>query len=199
MSFTDALIASLPAYGLPLLALVIFISCLGIPVPGSIGMMLMGAFAAAGEYSLVAVISVALLAAIAGDQTGYFIGRTGGRRLVERLTRHPARKAAIDTAEAEMARRGMLAVFLTRWLLSPLGPYLNLLTGATRFPWMRFTIAGAAGEAVWVGAYTGLGAAFSQNVTEIAEISGSISGLLVTGGIAVYLGIKLFAALRSSR
>lgn len=199
MSFTEALVTSLPAYGLPLLALVIFVSCLGLPVPGSVVMMLMGAFATAGEYSLFAVIAIALTSAILGDQTGYFIGRTGGRRLVERLSDHPARKAALDKAEAEMARRGMLAVFLTRWLLSPLGPYLNILTGATRFPWLRFTLAGVVGEAVWVGAYTGLGATFSDNVTEIAEISGNISGLLVAGGIAAYLGVKLYAALRSSR
>ncbi|WP_054157215.1 DedA family protein [Rhizobium sp. AAP43] len=199
MSLTETLLASLPIYGLPLLAGVIFISCLGAPLPGSIVMMLMGAFAAAGDFTLWAVVAVALGAAVGGDQIGYLIGQTGGRRLVEWLAANPARKTALDRAEQQMAARGAAAVFLTRWLLSPLGPYLNLLAGAARFSWLRFTLAGIAGEGVWVGVYTGLGATFSDNVTQIAEISGNVSGLIVTGGLAVYLGLKIVTILRRSR
>lgn len=199
MSVTETLLASLPTYGLPLLAGIIFVGCLGAPLPGSIVMMLMGAFATAGDFSLSAVVGVALAAAIGGDQAGYLLGRTGGRRIVDTLASQPARKAALERAELEMAARGVAAVFLTRWLLSPLGPYLNLLAGAARFPWLRFTLAGVAGEGVWVGLYTGLGATFSDNVTQIAEISGNLSGLIVTGGIAVYLGMKVLAAIRRSR
>ncbi len=96
-----------------------------------------------------------------------------------------------------MDARGNSAVFLTRWLLSPLGPYLNLLAGASGFSWLRFTMAGMLGETVWVGLYTGLGATFSESVTEIAEISGSISGFLAAGAVAAFLGYKLLQALRA--
>ena len=34
-----------------------------------------------------------------------------------------------------MAERGGIAIFLTRWLFSALGPYVNLAAGASRQPW----------------------------------------------------------------
>ena len=197
MTLTETLLASLPSYGLPLLGLVVCISCLGAPLPASIVMMLMGALAAAGDFTLWLVVAVALASAITGDQIGYVIGRTVGQRLVPVVSRNAARRKAIERAQQEMDTRGSMAVFLTRWLLSPLGPYLNLMAGASGFSWMRFALAGILGEAVWVGLYTGLGATFNESVTEIAEISGSISGFLAAGAVAAILGYKLLQALQS--
>lgn len=197
MTLTETLLASLPSYGLSLLGLVVCISCLGAPLPASIVMMLMGALAAAGDFTLWIVVAVALGSAVAGDQLGYVLGRSAGKRLVPILARNAARRKAIERAEREMDARGNLAVFFTRWLLSPLGPYVNLMAGASGFSWLRFSVAGMLGEAVWVGLYTGLGATFSGSVTEIAEISGSISGFLAAGAVAVILGFKLLQALRA--
>lgn len=197
MSLTETLLASLPSYGLSVLGLVVCVSCLGAPLPASIVMMLMGAFATAGDFTLWIVIAVALAAAVLGDQLGYLLGRTAGKRLVPIVARNPTRRRAIERAQREMDERGTGAVFLTRWLLSPLGPYLNLMAGASGFSWLRFTLAGVLGEAVWVGVYTGLGATFSDSVTEIAEISGSISGFLAAAAVAAILGFKLLHALRS--
>ena len=64
MTLTETLLASLPSYGLSLLGLVVFASCLGAPLPASIVMMLMGALAAAGDFTLWIVIAVALGAAL---------------------------------------------------------------------------------------------------------------------------------------
>ena len=197
MTLTETLLASLPSYGLSLLGLVVFASCLGAPLPASIVMMLMGALAAAGDFTLWIVIAVALASAVFGDQLGYMLGWSAGRRLVPIVARNPARRKAIERAQREMDERGNVAVFLTRWLLSPLGPYLNLMAGASGFSWARFTLAGILGETVWVGLYTGLGASFSESVTEIAENSGSISGFLAAGAVAAILGFKLLRALRS--
>lgn len=197
MSLTETLLASLPSYGLSLLAVVVGISCLGAPLPASIVMMLMGALATAGDFTLWIVMAVALGSALAGDQIGYLLGRIAGRRLLPIITRNTARRAAVERAEREMDARGNLAVFLTRWLLAPLGPYLNLIAGASGFPWLRFTVAGIFGETVWVGLYTGLGATFSSSVTEIAEITGNISGFLAAGAVAAILGFKLLRGLRA--
>ncbi len=197
MTLTETLLASLPSYGLSLLGIVVCVSCLGAPLPASIVMMLMGALAAAGDFTLWIVIAVALACAVGGDQLGYILGRTAGRRLVPIVARNPARRKAIERAEREMDERGNVAVFLTRWLLSPLGPYLNLMAGASGFSWPRFTLASILGEAVWVGLYTGLGATFSDSVTQIAEISGSISGFLAAGAVAAILGYKLLQAFRA--
>lgn len=193
---TDQLLALLPIYGLPLLAAVTGLSCLGLPLPASIVMMLMGAFAAAGDFNLTAVFLMALGAAVLGDQTGFAIGRLGGATIVSRLARTPARQQALANAQERINTRGAAAIFLTRWLLAPLGPYVNLLAGAAAFSWARFTVYGVAGELFWVGGYTGLGVTFSDNVMTIAEIVGDLSGFLAAGVIALYLGWRILRILR---
>ncbi|MGV8938160.1 MAG: DedA family protein [Allorhizobium sp.] len=193
---TDTFLALAPIYGLPFLAMITALSCLGLPAPASVVMMMMGSFAAAGDFPMLAVLVTALTAAICGDQLGFFIGRFAGKKVIDRLSTNPARKAALERATLEIDKRGRLGVFFTRWLLSPLGPYVNLITGAAGFPWSRFTLFGVLGEIVWVTLSVGLGVLFSDNVVAIAEIVGNASGFLAAGVVTLLLGWQLFKVLR---
>lgn len=188
---TDWLLIAVPTYGPWLVAVVTFLSCVALPVPASILMLTAGGFAAAGDLALWQVAGGALAGAVAGDQTGYWAARAGGPRLLDRIAKGEARAQVVDKARAFVAAKGVVAVFLTRWLLSPLGPYANLVTGATRFHWLPFTFAAAAGEAVWVGVYTGAGYAFGGNLQAAKEFAGSIIGFLAAGAVAVGLGLWL--------
>lgn len=98
-----------------------------------------------------------------------------------------------------MAARGMTAVFLTRWLLAPLGPYVNLIAGATHFSWIRFSTASVAGELIWTAGYTGLGVVFSDNIVAIAEFASDLSGLIVSVVVALALGWRIVQILRQDR
>jgi membrane-associated protein len=190
---SDWLLSAVPAYGPSLVAAVTFLSCLALPVPASLLMLAAGGFAAAGDLALWQVAGGALLGAVAGDQTGYWAARRGGAPLLDRVA-SGARAATFQRARALVAAKGTVAVFLTRWLLSPLGPYANLISGATRLDWMRFTLAGVAGESVWVGLYTGAGFAFGDNLQAATDFAGSILGFLAAGAVALALGLWLRAA-----
>lgn len=48
--------------------------------------------------------------------------------------------AGVEEAEAWLKRREGAAVFLSRRLLTPLGPVVNLTAGATEYPWPRFLL-----------------------------------------------------------
>ncbi|MFG6084142.1 VTT domain-containing protein [Paracoccus litorisediminis] len=63
----------------------------------------------------------------------------------------PAKKTTQLLAKAQilLARHGVWTVFLSRWLLSPMGPYVNLICGATRSIWWRFSLSSLAGESLW--------------------------------------------------
>ncbi|QLF71137.1 DedA family protein [Peteryoungia desertarenae] len=196
---SEALLEIIPAYGLPMLALLTALSCLGLPFPVSFAMMLMGSLAAAGDFDVTLVFMTAFLAALLGDQIGFAVGRYGGTRVIARITRTPQRKAMLAQAEARMAATGMTAVFFTRWLLSPIGPYVNIIAGATRFPWARFSLASFAGELIWTGGYTGLGVVFADNIVAIAEFASDLSGLLVSAVVALALGWRILQILRHSR
>jgi membrane-associated protein len=191
---TDWLLALVPQYGLWLLAATTFLSCLALPFPASVLMLTAGGFVAAGDLAMVPTFAAAAGGGIAGDQLGYWAGKGLGARLVNRLRKDPARDKALGRAVAIIERRGVIAVFLTRWLFSPLGPWVNLMAGSTGYGWARFTLAGIAGEAVWAGLYVGMGYTFGGNIEAATELLGSALGALAAAATAVFLGIWLYHA-----
>lgn len=190
----DDVLALAGTYGLPFLGLVTALSCLALPVPVSIAMMIGGSLAASGDFNLAAVVLTAYAAALIGDQAGFWIGRAGGTPILTWFERKPARAKLIGEARAYAEKRGWIAVFLTRWLFSPLGPYVNFAGGATGANWAAFSSASAAGELVWVVLYVGLGYFFSANVSAVAELAGDASGFLAAGAVAAFLGWRLWVA-----
>jgi membrane protein DedA with SNARE-associated domain len=70
--------------GYPLLFVLVAAESAGALVPGETSLIVAGALAGQGQLSLPLVIAVAAAAAIAGDNTGYLIGRRGLRRLLDR-------------------------------------------------------------------------------------------------------------------
>ncbi len=191
---TDWLLGLVPQYGIYLLAVGTFSSCLALPVPASILMIAAGGFVASGDLSLSGSTMAALAGAMFGDQAGYFGGRLGGARLIERLG---SRAVPVAKATAFLAAHGGIAVFLSRWLVSALGPYLNVAAGAAGLPWLRFTVWGLIGEAVWVAIYVGAGFAFSGNLAAASGMAFDLLGIIGTGAVALGLGYWLFLVLRA--
>lgn len=192
---TETILSLVPSYGLILVALGTFLSCLALPVPSSLIMLSAGGFAAAGDLVLWQVAATALIGAIAGDQLGYVIGRQAARYL---RGRKPSRRRAalLARAEGKLHDNAAAAVFFSRWLVSPLGPYVNFAGGAARIDWRGFTAAGAAGEVIWVALYVGLGAGFADDILALADMLGNASGLVAALVVTAALALWLRAALR---
>ena len=181
----DSLLALLPVYGPWLLALTTFLSCLAVPVPSSLMMIASGAFVGSGDLSLPVMAGAAYAGAVSGDQAGYALGRRAGGLVPEGKSK---RAKLIARAIAGLQARGAWAVFLTRWMFSALGPWINLAAGATGYSHRQFTIAGALGEAVWVTTYIGLGIVFGANLEAAAEFASNALGLLAAGAVAAGFG-----------
>ncbi len=179
-------------YGVPLLFGVTFLSCLAIPVPSSLLMLASGGFAATGDVTLGSVILAAYAGAVLGDNSGYWIARAFGPQLTRWLATRPRRAQLYVLAQGFMDRWGGSSIFLSRWLVAPLGPYVNYVSGLTKLNWPRFALWGMAGEVAWVGIYVGLGYAFSHNIARLADLLGDISGFLVAGVIVTGLGAWLW-------
>ena len=191
---TEIILALAADYGVPLLFCVTFLSCLALPVPSSLLMLASGGFAAAGDLSLPAVAAAAFCGAVIGDNAGYWIARHLGDRLGDWLAAKPKRAALRDKSEAFMHKWGGSSVFFSCWLVAPLGPYMNYVSGLSRFSWPRFALWGVAGEIVWVGLYVGLGYSFADNITAISDLLGNLSGFIAAGAVAIGLGIWLVRA-----
>lgn len=186
----------LPEYGLWLLGLTTFLSCLAIPAPSSLMMLAAGGFVASGDLDLLQVAAAAFAGAVLGDQTGFHLARRQGPELMRRIKASGRRASLLARAEALISRYGGSGIFLTRWLFSALGPWANFAAGATGFSRSRFSFTAAAGEVVWVFLYVGMGYAFAGNLEAAADLLGSVIGLLAAGAAALILGLWLRAALR---
>src|SRR6266542_7097332 len=190
------LLAALSLYGLPLLFGVIVVAAAGIPLPISLMLVAAGSFAELGQLKLWQVIAISSAAAVLGDQIGYALGRWGGRRLASRIARRKNGVARIAQAEAFAKRWGGAGIFFSRWLVTPLGPWLNLTSGMAAYPWTLFFFWDLIGEVLWVVLYVTLGKFFSGRVQALVEILGNLAWVIVGLILAVILGWHLLRYLR---
>ncbi len=177
---TETLLALVPTYGVWLVLIALPLSCLALPVPSSMLVMIAGGFAAAGDMVLWQVQLAAFAGFVVGDQLAYGIGRTGGSRLVSRAKRYPRIATAFTKAEELLARKGSVAVFLSRTILSPLGPYMGYLSGALDMRWATFTLAAILGAACWSLGYSYLGYIFATQIAQVASLISNALGLILT-------------------
>lgn len=181
---TDILLEWVSHYGLAILAGSIYLAALGAPLPASVLLVLSGAFAASGEMDFWSVALTAYFSAVAGDISGYAIAYRGGTWLRPRL-RRSALGTQLGRTEAFMEKWGGLGVFFSRWLVAPLGPTVNYVSGLSRLGWRRFILWDLLGEVVWVSAYITIGTAFSTSALMLVDMIASASWVFI-GVLGMY-------------
>ncbi|WP_163272578.1 DedA family protein [Chelativorans alearense] len=189
---TETMFAMVASYGVAVILLSAYFSCLGVPVPTAFVMLAGGAFVASGDLDGASVLGAALIGAVLGDQTGFNIGRIGGATLTRRMMKDRKRAAALGRARRFMDRWGAAGVFFSTWLMSPLGPYVNLLAGATRMNWMRFTFWDTVGETIWVGFYVAMGYLFAARIAQLAELLANSVAFLTAASVTTLMGLTLY-------
>lgn len=193
---SETVFTLITAYSVYVIFASAFLSCLMLPLPTSLMMLAGGAFVASGDLVLWQVIAAAYGGAFFGDQTGYLIGRYGGAPLLEKVARSPARAAALTRARAMVDRYGGLGVFFSTWLTAPLGPWVNLIAGATGLSWRRFAIWDLLGETIWVSLYVSLGFVFSSQIGTLAAIISNVIGLIAAVTVAIVMAAWIRVTLR---
>jgi membrane protein DedA with SNARE-associated domain len=171
-------------HGLPLLFVVVMLESFGIPLPGETALIFFGVLASQGNYDVTWVITVAAIAAIVGDNLGYWlIGRLGGRALFNR-NRWLKRWAdsVLPRAERIMDRHGGKAVFFGRFV-AILRFTAAWIAGLGRMHWWKFLFWNAAGGIVWATA-VGLVAFYGGKAAADAITH---YGIYAAGGIVVLL------------
>ncbi|HEY0000720.1 MAG TPA: DedA family protein [Actinoplanes sp.] len=141
----------------------------GVPAPGQTIMVAAAIYAGAGRLNIVGVAAIAFVAAVLGDNVGYWIGVRGGRKAVHRWGRYvfltPERLAR---AEAFFARRGGRIVVVARFI-DGLRQFNGVIAGITAMPWRTFLIFNAIGAALWVGWWTTVAYLLGTHLIEIID------------------------------
>ena len=117
--------------------------------------------------SIVAVGVVGFVAAVAGDNIGYAIGRFGGRALVERWGRYVfLTKERLDKAERFFQRHGGKIIVVARFI-EGLRQANGIIAGISGMRWLKFLACNALGAALWVGTWVSVGYFAGQHITTI--------------------------------
>jgi membrane protein DedA with SNARE-associated domain len=157
----------LDRWGYLAVAGVIGVESFGVPAPGQTIMVAAAVYASAGRLNVVAVGAIAFVAAVLGDNVGYWIGVRGGRKVVHRFGKYifitPER---LERAEKFFARRGNRIVVVARFI-DGLRQLNGVIAGITAMPWRTFLIYNAIGAAIWVGWWTTISYLLGTHILEI--------------------------------
>ena len=192
----DQLLASVSQYGAPALFGIVTIAAIGAPLPITLLLIVAGSMISQGAMNLWSTLGVASAGSILGDQAGYAIGRWGGPSIAARLCALFGKRASLPAMEAKVKTWGGPGIFVTRWLLSPLGPWINLASGTARYPWHRFLFWDALGELAGAALFISLGRFFSDRVMSLYGVLGDLTWAVAGLLAAIIFGYLLVARLR---
>jgi membrane protein DedA with SNARE-associated domain len=178
----------LQSYGYVAVFAFVALESLGIPLPGETTLIAASVYAGSTHHLDIGVVFlVAAAAAIAGDNAGYWVGRTGGQRLAGRygrLVRLDATKLLVG--RYLFARHGGKVVFFGRFI-TVLRTYAAFFAGLNSMRWPRFTGFNAVGGVVWSALFAfgafGLGAAATGFGQAITLVGLAVGGVLTVAGI----------------
>lgn len=181
-SITELFLTWVITYGEPALALTLFLAAFGLPLPATFFVLAAGAFARQGVIDWYIALPLGLLAAVLGDSLSYGVGRFANGWVQKRF----ANSSTWQSAQEKFDKRGGQAIYLTRFLLTPLAIPTNLIAGGSGYPFLRFLLYDAAGEGTWLLLYGGVGYVFASQWEMLNDLISDFSGLLV--GILFFAG-----------
>jgi membrane-associated protein len=184
------------AWGYWAVALGLLLENTGVPVPGETILILASVLSYnTHELRLPWIFVVGTIAATAGDNIGYWIGRKGGRPLLERWQRFfRVSDDHIAAAEKLIERYGAGSIFFARFITGVrviAGP----LAGVLRMEWKRFALFNFLGALVWVVVIASLGYSFGSQWGRLLELMKEANWII----LAVFAVAVLFILWKRQR
>lgn len=155
--------------GLLLIAAIVFAESgmfVGFFFPGDTLLITAGVFAAQGQLPLVLTIIVIALAAIAGDNTGYHIGRRYGRKMFGKKDGLLFRKEYVDRAETFYKEHGGKAMLFAHFF-PIIRTFAPPVAGVAHMNYKQFVIFDAIGDTAWAISVTLVGYWFGTKIPDL--------------------------------
>ncbi len=151
---------------------------LGFVTPGEIAVATGGVLASRGPFSLEWLIAAATLGTVAGNTTGYWMGRIWGSRL---LTWRPLERilgGPIERSTAFLQKRGEWAIVLSR-LTTVTRITVPFMVGASGLRYRRFLAFDIPTAAAWAAAWVMLGFLLGESWTVLVDRAGEAAFLVL--------------------
>jgi membrane-associated protein len=155
--------------GLLIVGVIIFAESgmlVGFFFPGDTLLLSAGILAAQGKINLAALLVVAALAAIAGDNVGYQIGRSLGPRLFRKKDGLLFRQEYVARSEKFFEKYGSKAMLLAHFV-PIVRTFVPIVAGVGKMAREKFIIFDAIGDTAWAILVTMLGYWFGSKIPNI--------------------------------
>jgi membrane-associated protein len=179
-----------------LLFLIIFVET-GLVVmpflPGDSLLFVVGALCGTGHLSLPWVMGLLVVAAIAGDQLNYRIGRYFGPKVFQWENSRFFNRAAFDRAHNFYETYGGITIVLARFMPF-IRTFVPFVAGVAAMTPSRFVLFNVVGALIWICGLTGAGYLFGETDFVKAHLSQIIWAMIFVPGL-----IALWGAWRAQR
>jgi membrane protein DedA with SNARE-associated domain len=175
-------------YGYWVVGIGIFLECMGVPFPGETVLILGAVSASLGYMNLTFVIILAAMAAIIGDNIGYYLGKKYGRKIIKKFEHFPLfHYKHIDRAERFFKAHGNKTVFIGRFT-AILRTYAALFAGVFDMPYGTFFFYNFTGGVIWATVMGLVGFHIGNNLELIGQIitDFNLVFLAIAVGFVVY-------------
>src|SRR5256884_1112661 len=182
----DGAIDVLVRYGYVVVFGWVFAEQIGLPIPAAPVLLAAGALAGTGRLSLALVLVLATLASLGSDIIWYWIGRTGGGRVLRWLCRISLEPdSCVRRTEDAFSVHGARSLLIAKFVpgFSTAAPPL---AGIVRMPVLQFLAFTGLGGLIWAGLFVGVGwlAAYQlEAVASYAQRLGHRGGALAAAAI----------------
>lgn len=122
-------------------------------------------------------VALLFLAAVAGNSTGYYIGRKVGRRLFRKPDSRFFRQEFLQQAEKFYEKNGSKAIVLAMFV-PIVRAFSPVVAGIAHMPYRTFVTFNLIGAAIWTSLFTLLGY-FAGNVIEQLGINIEVAALII--------------------
>ncbi len=138
----------------------------GFFLPGASMLFTAGLLASQGFFNIWILIPLVTLAAILGDNVGYWFGAKVGVRLFERQNSRFFHQEHLERAKKFYERHGFLAIVLARFV-PIVRTFTPIIAGIVRMQYRRFFIYNILGALMWGSGVTFLGYYLGEKVPGI--------------------------------
>jgi len=171
-----------------------FLEAACIPISSEITFGFAGVLAYQGHLNLALVIIIGSLAELGGSYASYWVGRIGGRPLVDKIGRYVlVTQSDVDRAERFLAGRGAWAIPVGR-MLPFVRAFTSIVAGLIRIPAGRFGVLSLIGTVIYAAVLSsigyGLGSAW-QRISHDLSVAGYAIFAIVVIAIVAFVVYRL--------
>ncbi|HLN29446.1 MAG TPA: DedA family protein [Gemmataceae bacterium] len=193
MSWFQQFAQEYAVYGYPVLFCGVLAENAGVPVPGETAVLVAGFLsspAGGGHFDILWVICLTFLAAVIGDNLGFWVGERFARPYLRQGRRFLfLTPKTLELAEGYFTRYGIWTIFFARFITG-LRVVGAIAAGTAGMPWPKFLVANAGGALSWAVAISLLGYFFGHSWELMHKWLGR-GGLILLGCVIVFVGLPI--------